>query len=370
MKARTRLIVGGVAACAALIGGVAFATIPDASNVYTACRLNNVGTIRLIDPSLAKTSLLSHCTTFETQFAWNERGAQGLPGQKGATGPAGPAGLTGADGRGVTVSDVAPGPSCQYGGAAISDGSHTSYVCGGAPPIVPPACVHVRNDTIAEASLPPTQGWTAQLCANDPDVYRLNLPTVAPVEVTAVRGGGGHAAIELQLLDGNGSLIQSTTIPAGGGDAILAFTPTAAGVYYVRAITSQDTELALAVSGPGTCGERDPEPNDSFATASPMPESISGVADNVSGTTCGGSDPDWWSFHVTTAGSSITAGIGFTPLLGGPGLTGTAFIYGPGGIPAAAGTYTAPTAGTYYIRVDPSPGRERAYELGVTVTAP
>ena len=42
-----------LAAAALLVAaGVAYATIPDANGVYTACRLKATGTIRLIDPSL------------------------------------------------------------------------------------------------------------------------------------------------------------------------------------------------------------------------------------------------------------------------------------------------------------------------------
>ncbi len=54
------LVVLGVAA------GAAYATIPDANKVYTGCMLRNVGTLRLIDASLPKSSLMSHCTASNT----------------------------------------------------------------------------------------------------------------------------------------------------------------------------------------------------------------------------------------------------------------------------------------------------------------
>jgi hypothetical protein len=79
-------------------GGVAYATIPDGGGVYTACMLKNVGTIRLIDPSLPSTNLMSHCTALETQISWNQTGQQGptgltgAAGADGAQGPPGPAG--------------------------------------------------------------------------------------------------------------------------------------------------------------------------------------------------------------------------------------------------------------------------------------
>jgi hypothetical protein len=39
----------------------AYASIPDGSGVYTACLLKNVGTIRLIDPTLPASNPISHC---------------------------------------------------------------------------------------------------------------------------------------------------------------------------------------------------------------------------------------------------------------------------------------------------------------------
>ena len=118
------------AALLGLAGGVAYAAIPDAGSVYTACMLKNVGTIRLIDPSLPSSSLLSHCTSLETQITWNQVG------QIGPQGPPGPAGRDGADGKdGVSpsVTPLAPGdPHCGTGGAAITDSSgNTAYVCNG-----------------------------------------------------------------------------------------------------------------------------------------------------------------------------------------------------------------------------------------------
>ncbi len=166
---------------AAAAAGIAYAAIPDSSGMYTACMLNRIGTIRLIDPSLPASNLMSHCARFETQITFNQQGPQGLPGPQGtqgaqgAQGPAGPAGSpgptgppgptgnsgaqgppgpqgdpgpagppglkgdTGAQGpagdNGVspTVTQLAAGdPNCSAGGVAITDASsHTAYVCNG-----------------------------------------------------------------------------------------------------------------------------------------------------------------------------------------------------------------------------------------------
>jgi hypothetical protein len=94
------------------VAGVAYATIPDGGGVYTACRLNGIGTIRLIDPSASSSSLLSHCTAFETQITWNQKGQNGVS---------------------PTVAQLSPQDShCPAGGAAITDAAGTTaYVCSG-----------------------------------------------------------------------------------------------------------------------------------------------------------------------------------------------------------------------------------------------
>ena len=114
------LVLAGAVALLA-VAGVAYAAIPDSAGVYTACRLNGIGTIRLIDPSAPSSSLLSHCTAFETQISWNQKG------QKGDTG------TPGKDGVGPTVAQLSTGDShCPAGGAAITDaGGTTAYVCSG-----------------------------------------------------------------------------------------------------------------------------------------------------------------------------------------------------------------------------------------------
>ncbi len=98
MRTRTRTILAGLVLAAALVGGVAWATIPNENGVYTACKLNATGTIRLIDPSGPSTSLLSRCTTRETQITWNQKGPKGEPGGAGANGTNGVDGTNGADG--------------------------------------------------------------------------------------------------------------------------------------------------------------------------------------------------------------------------------------------------------------------------------
>jgi hypothetical protein len=122
---RRRLAISLVVAAAALAGGVAYATIPDANNVYSACMLKGVGQIRLIDKALPTTNLMSHCTDKETEVSWNQTGPAGAPGAPGAKGDRGEpgnlalAGRSCADGEFVTGFDASGDLVC----ATPGDGS-------------------------------------------------------------------------------------------------------------------------------------------------------------------------------------------------------------------------------------------------------
>jgi hypothetical protein len=111
---RKTIIVGAVLAALAA-AGIAYATIPDANGVYTACKLNATGTIRLIDPSVGTASLLGHCTSLETQISWNQKGQQG---------PAGPQGPAGEDG----TNGAAAGYSVSRSWFALPGGNGTTAV--------------------------------------------------------------------------------------------------------------------------------------------------------------------------------------------------------------------------------------------------
>ena len=112
MKRRTTLVVALVAAGLLVAAGIAYAVIPAASGEYHACMLKSAGTIRIIDPSLATTSLLGRCTSFETEITWNKQG---------------PAGIS------PSVAQLASGnANCPAGGASITDAAgNTAYVCNG-----------------------------------------------------------------------------------------------------------------------------------------------------------------------------------------------------------------------------------------------
>jgi hypothetical protein len=82
-RARARIFAIAVAVFA--VGGVAYATIPNAG-VISGCYLKSGGTLRVIDATTAK------CSSKETALNWNVQGATGATGPTGPTGPDGPTG--------------------------------------------------------------------------------------------------------------------------------------------------------------------------------------------------------------------------------------------------------------------------------------
>jgi hypothetical protein len=121
MERRLRFTRRRVATATILLGlvsaGVAYAAIPDGNGVFTACKLNVTGTIRLIDPSIS--GALGHCSTsLETQISWNQKGPKGDPGAAGAAGvkgDRGPQGLPGPQGD-PGPNEVADGAPCSIPG--------------------------------------------------------------------------------------------------------------------------------------------------------------------------------------------------------------------------------------------------------------
>ncbi len=70
-----------------LVGGAAYATIPDGNGIITAC-YDKSGALRVIDAEAGDA-----CKDKETLLTWNEVGPQGVQGPKGDQGPQGPAGV-------------------------------------------------------------------------------------------------------------------------------------------------------------------------------------------------------------------------------------------------------------------------------------
>jgi len=125
---RVRALMVATTATLAVSGGIAYATGSGGSNVITACQLNSVGTIRLIEPG--RPGFRGRCSNVENQVTWNQKGVPGAQGPKGDPGPQGPKGDTGPQGpKGDTGATGAPGPKGDPGdpGTGTGGGGVSGY---------------------------------------------------------------------------------------------------------------------------------------------------------------------------------------------------------------------------------------------------
>lgn len=124
MRTRTRLSLAGVVLGVALIGGIAWATIPAADGTIQGCYSKIGGILRVVDSA-------GQCNTkYETAISWNQKGvpgAAGVNGTNGSNGAPGSRGATGATGatgaRGPTGSKGDPGTAGTNGSNGAPGGS-------------------------------------------------------------------------------------------------------------------------------------------------------------------------------------------------------------------------------------------------------
>src|SRR5262245_61273595 len=81
------MIALATAATFALVGSIAYATIPDSGEIH-ACQKKENGQLRVVASDAV-------CGPSETPLGWNQTGPEGAPGPPGSIGPAGPAGPKG-----------------------------------------------------------------------------------------------------------------------------------------------------------------------------------------------------------------------------------------------------------------------------------
>jgi hypothetical protein len=87
-------------------GGIAYATVPDASGVIHGCYNKTQGSLRVIDTDKAQT-----CSNSEASINWSQTGPQGAQGPQGPTGPTGPSDVWSVDGYNAGLKSVPVVPS-------------------------------------------------------------------------------------------------------------------------------------------------------------------------------------------------------------------------------------------------------------------
>lgn len=243
IRLRRRGITVGAAAIAAfaIAGGIAYATIPGPGNVFAACMLKNIGTIRLIDKSLPATNLMSRCTDKEIEVSWNQTGQPGPAGPQGKTGPAGqdgtpgPAGPQGPPGEKGDKGDQGdPGPPGPPGSGAglssIADLNGVSCSTGGTTGQI---VVTVGNPAVGQTEAPvslacqtgtvSTYALTIELYGDD---YNCGTPitphtcfTSGTVSVQVNGANSGFTSCDPAL---EGFMRCHWTVPVGASVAITA----------------------------------------------------------------------------------------------------------------------------------------------------
>jgi hypothetical protein len=212
---RTVVVAGIVAIVLAAAAGIAYATIPSSGNVYTACMLKGVGTIRLIDPSLPSSNLLGHCSSVETRVSWSQNGQPGAPGPQGpqgaegdagaagatgATGPAGPAGPAGAEGAAGPAGPQ--GPKGDPGATGRPGRQDPPEPIRDAPS---PAATTTSPTTpiCSRGTLPPCPATAFSRCRLDPDGARLQRHLPGPdcdVPERRARRSGRQPALAARVM--------------------------------------------------------------------------------------------------------------------------------------------------------------------------
>ncbi|MFL5944734.1 MAG: collagen-like protein, partial [Gaiellaceae bacterium] len=95
MKQHLITAVVSALAATAIAGGVAYATIPDATGVIHGCYRTDLtdqkGQLRVVDDP-------ANCRSNETATQWNQQGVPGAPGSQGPKGDKGDKGAAGVDG--------------------------------------------------------------------------------------------------------------------------------------------------------------------------------------------------------------------------------------------------------------------------------
>jgi hypothetical protein len=281
MELRVRLTRQRVALAAILVGlvtgGVAYATIPDGNGVFTACKLNATGTIRLIDPSGPSSSLLSRCTSLETQFTFNQKGLNGTQGPPGPQGPKGDPGATGAAG-GLSCADeqrikaaaptfalsaacVPPAPAAQCADGTDNDGDGLKDYP------ADPGCTSATDNDEADACADPeaqssdlgsvsgdTGGASVtrsgSICPGDEDWFALTLTedhsdpfggTDLRARITLTMPAGGDLDLCVTSLSVAGTPTQCSTAQGTLTDHISIVVPDTA--------SSNDSRFAIQVRG-------------------------------------------------------------------------------------------------------------------------
>jgi hypothetical protein len=175
-KGRRLLVALVVAVVALVVGGVAYATIPDGSGVYTGCAQTTTGVLRLIDPSK------TNCRADEHQVTWNQTG---------------PPGSAGANGASLGLSDV------NYGGLTLPIYASDTIVA--TLPNVPPGSYMITASVALTGYSAGSEVDCTVHAGSDEDLASGNTiagPTTVPLIVSHTFGSTGTVTVSCSAANG------------------------------------------------------------------------------------------------------------------------------------------------------------------------
>jgi hypothetical protein len=256
----------------------------------------------------------------------------------------------------------------------------------------PVACVEDGNEdndsSTATTPIATNSATTLSLCSGDDDWFSFTLAPATGVELTldhdATDGTAGFAVYDSTL-----ALLGTAT--TFNGTTSLSVSSTAGGAYYVETYLVSDDAVNLGIDATltsasfqiGVCPVDAYEPNESLATAVALPL---GLTTDLGA--CGVGGVDWYSIALD-AGDVLDVDLYFTDADADVDLfvrnsqpaTETYSAYATGALVSSTSTsdnesitYTATTAGTYYViaRVYAEGGGPTIdgaiYDMDVTVT--
>jgi hypothetical protein len=242
-------------------------------------------------------------------------------------------------------------------------GATNTYTFNSNTPAIPASDVFENNDSLASASdLGNLSGRlfrdNLSIEASDDDYYRFTLgATGTPADGTSLAFTHTNGDVDLQLLDGNGTVVSSSTSVNDGERVSFAELP--AGTYYLRAYGfagAANDNYTLSITAPESAVADASEPNDTRDTPTELGTVAGSVRrDNRSIHTA--TDEDWYRFTLAAPGTvDNTVRVDF------PGLAGDIDIglYDVAGnlVRSSNGTgdfeqvaLTGLAAGTYTVKV-------------------
>jgi len=185
-------LVGLAIVGALVVGGIAYANIPDVGGVIHSCYNKTQGSLRVIDSEKAQT-----CSNGESPLNWSQTGPQGIQGKQGIQGIQGPKGDTGPTGP----SDVWTVDG--YGAPDIGVGAAPNAETLATTPTLPAGSYFVQAETSLENGTATPMDYICDLVDSEANTYSEERATgsswvTLPVQAVVTLAGPDTISFECE----------------------------------------------------------------------------------------------------------------------------------------------------------------------------